>query len=115
MQRKVVPDVARWVAGQARAADRIATFRLNRWTPAFRFYVDRPMEILDDASEAEAFFREPEPFYCAMRRAAYDEFVARGVPLTIVYHREGMWATSGRVLWRRRLRPEQFVIVSRAQ
>jgi len=114
-QRKVVPDVARWVAGQARAADRIATFRLNRWTPAFRFYVDRPMEVLDDASEAEAFFREPEPFYCAMRRAAYDEFVARGVPLTIVYHREGMWATSGRVLWRRRVRPEQFVIVSRAQ
>ena len=73
------------------------------------------MQVLDDASEAEAFFREPEPFYCAMRRAAYDEFVARGVPLTIVYHREGMWATSGRVLWRRRVRPEQFVIVSRAQ
>jgi 4-amino-4-deoxy-L-arabinose transferase-like glycosyltransferase len=114
-QRKVVPDVARWVATHAQAGDRVATFRLNRWTPAFRFYVDRPINLLEDPAEAEAFFRDPHPFYCAMRRAAYDEFVARGVPLKILYHREGMWATSGRVLWRRRVRPEQFVIVSRAQ
>ena len=114
-QRKVVPDVARWVAAHAHAGDRVAAFRLNRWMPTFRFYVDRPTHVLEDAAEAEAFFRERQPFYCAMRRAAYDEFVARGVPLTIVHHREGMWATSGRVLWRRRIRPEQFVIVARAQ
>ena len=114
-QRKVVPDVARWVASHVNGADRVASFRLNRWAPTFRFYIDRPMRELEDANEAEAFFRHPQPFYCAMRRAAYDEFIARGVPLTIVYHREGMWATSGRVLWRRRVRPEQFVIVSRAQ
>ncbi len=34
-QRKVVPDMARWVATRAQPDDRIASFRLNRWTPAY--------------------------------------------------------------------------------
>jgi hypothetical protein len=112
-QHKVVPDVARWVASHARPSDRVASFRLNRWNPAFRYYVDRPMTLLDAAAEAHAFFGASQPFYCVMRRAAFDEFVAGGVPLRILYERDGMWATSGRVLWRRRARPEQFVVVTR--
>ena len=112
-QRKVVPDVAQWVARHAESDVRVASFRLNRWTPALRFYVDRPMAHLDVSSEAESFFRMPQPFYCVMRRAAFDEFVAHGVPLTIVYERDGMWATSGRALWRRRETPAQFVVVTR--
>jgi len=114
-QRKVVPDVARWVAARARAGDRVATFRLNRWTPAFRFYVDRQTTFLEDTGEAAAFFAEPRPFYCVMRRGAYDEFVAKGAPLTILYERDGLWATSGRALWRRREAPAQFVVVSRSK
>ena len=40
-QRKVVPDVARWVAMKASPIERVATYRLNRWNTAFRFYVAR--------------------------------------------------------------------------
>jgi hypothetical protein len=50
-----------------------------------------------------------------MHRSAYDEFVAQGVPLRIVYQRDGIYATSGRVLWRRRLNPAQFVVVEPAR
>jgi len=114
-QRKVVPDVARWVAARAGENDRVASYRLNRWNPAFRFYVGRHTNFIDDPREAEAFFASPQPFYCVMRRAAFQEFVAQGVPLTLVYQRDGMWATSGRVLWRRRITPEQFVVVTRAR
>jgi len=112
-RHKVVPDVARWVANHAGTADRVASFHLNRWNPAFRYYVDRQTTFLEDANEAQTFFSRAEPFYCVMRRAAFDEFVARGVPLKILYERDGMWATSGRVLWRRRNTPEQFVVASR--
>ncbi len=111
--RKVVPDVARWVATHASDEVRIATYRLNRWNPAFRFYVNRHASLIDDPREAEEFFHRPAPFYCVMRRAAFHEFAARGISLTVVYQRDGMWATSGRVLWRRRITPEQFVVVSR--
>ena len=49
-----------------------------------------------------------------MRRSAYDEFVARGTPLRILYEREGLGATSGRALWRTRTPLVRFVVVSGA-
>jgi 4-amino-4-deoxy-L-arabinose transferase-like glycosyltransferase len=114
-RRKVVPDIARWVAAHTENGDRVASFRLNRWNPTFRFYVGRHVTFIDDPRDAEAFFASPQPFHCVMRRGAYEEFLARGLPLTVEYERGGMWATSGRVLWRRRIAPEQFVVVSRTR
>jgi len=114
-QRKVIPDMARWVATRARPTDRIASYRLNRWNPAYRFYVGRHTAFLEDAAEAEAFFKAPQPFYCVMRRSAYDEFVAQGARLQIAYEREGMWATSGSALWRTHTPLTCFVVVTPAQ
>jgi len=114
-QRKVVPDLAQWVASRAQAADRVASYRLNRWNPAYRFYVGRHTAFLEDAAEAAAFFKAPEPFYCVMRRSAYDEFAAQGIPLQVVYEREGMWATSGRALWRTYTPLAHFVVVTQAR
>lgn len=114
-QRKVVPDMARWVATRAQPADRVASFRLNRWNPAYRFYVDRHVTFLEDAAEAQAFFKAPQPFFCVMRRSAYDEFVAQGARLRIVHEREGMWATSGRALWRTHTPLARFVVVTAAE
>jgi len=110
--QKVVPDVAQWVATRAQPLDRVASFRLNRWNPAYRFYVGRHTTFLEDPAEAAAFFAAPEPFYCVMRREEFDAFVARGLPLTVRYEREGLWATSGRALWRTRAPLARFVVVS---
>jgi hypothetical protein len=111
--RKVVPDVARWVARHSSADTRVGIFRLNRWTPTFRFYVDRHTDHLDDINETSAFLSATEPYYCVMLLPAFNEFAARGLPIEIVYERDGMWATSGRALWRRRIPPTRFVVVSR--
>lgn len=113
-QKKVVPDVARWVAAEASATDRVATYRLNRWNNAFRFYVDRHVAMIDAPDQVMALFAGTEPFYCTMLGSAYDEFVAQGAPLRVVYEREGMWATSGRILWRRPVPLTRFVVVTRA-
>jgi hypothetical protein len=40
----------------------------------------------------------------ALRRA--------GVPLKVVYRREGLWATSGRRLWRKREELTTFVVTT---
>ncbi len=50
-----------------------------------------------------------------MRRSAYDEFVAQGARLQIVYEREGMSATSGRVLWTSYTPMTRFVVVAPAR
>jgi 4-amino-4-deoxy-L-arabinose transferase-like glycosyltransferase len=112
-QRKVVPDVAQWVSTHTPPDARVGLYRLNRWSNTFRFYVDRHAPHLESVQEARAFFNEPEPFYCVMTGQLFDEFTAQGVPLQAVYEREGMWVTSGRVLWKRRVPPTRFVIASR--
>jgi 4-amino-4-deoxy-L-arabinose transferase-like glycosyltransferase len=113
-QKKVVPEIARWVAAEASATDRVATYRLSRWNTAFRFYVSRHVAMIDAPEEAAALFNGSEPFYCTMLAEAYEEFVAQGIPLRIAYEREGMWVTSGRVLWRSRVPLARFVVVTRA-
>lgn len=112
---KVAPDLARYVSTRATGAGRIATYRLNRLTPAFRFYVNRHTEFLETAADAEAFFASGGEFYCVMAREAYDEFTARGARLPILYQREGMWVTSGRLLFRTRPAPTTFVVVGQAR
>ena len=99
-RQKVVDDVAAWVAGEAGQDAVIASYRLNRWNPSFRFHVGRHVEFLEDLHDAETFFASSEPYFCIMRRDALDEFLARGVKLDVRLERRGMWATSGRVLWR---------------
>lgn len=113
-QKKVVPEVARYVAAHATGSDHVATYRLNRWNTAFRFYVDRHVAMIDAPDEARRLMSGTVPFYCTMLQSSYEEFVAEGLPLRIVYQREGMWATSGRALWRGQPSLAQFVVVTRA-
>jgi 4-amino-4-deoxy-L-arabinose transferase-like glycosyltransferase len=113
--RKVAPDLAQFIVSRSGGNDRVASYRLNRLTPALRFYVNRHIEFLEYPAEAAAFFAAPQPFFCVMGRQAYDEFIARGEPVTAVYRRDGVWATSGRVLWRDRPPSDEFVVVTRAR
>lgn len=112
-QGKVVPAVARWVAAHAGPQDRVASYQLNRWTTAFRFYVDRHTEMLDAPDEARRLFAGPERVYCATTTESYRELVAMGLPLRVVHSREGMWATSGQALWRQKAPATEFVVVTR--
>jgi 4-amino-4-deoxy-L-arabinose transferase-like glycosyltransferase len=111
--RKAIPDIAAFVAAHARPSDRVAAYRLNRWTPAYRFYVGRHTTFLDDPDQAVAFFNDAQPFYAAMRRDGFDELVARGARLRVVYERDGAAVTSGRVLWRTPEPPVRYVVVAK--
>lgn len=113
-RRKVVDDMGRWIVEQRRSAavqPRVGTYRQTN--SAFRFYVDQHVTFLDNPSEARAFFDAPGPFYCFMRKTAYDEFVAQGIVLRIAHERVGITATSGRVLWRNRVPETHFVLATR--
>ncbi len=71
------------------------------------------MEFLEAPREADAFFAAPAPFFCIMRREALDELTARGARLDMQLERRGMWATSGRVLWRNQIPTARFVVVTK--
>lgn len=110
---KVVPEVAAWVAGHAGPGDQIATFRLNRWNPAYRYYIDRHTAMLETDDELRQLVRSEAPFYCVMMKPAYDELVSSGITLDIVYRREGMRVTSGRALWRRNPDRTEFLVTTK--
>lgn len=113
-RRKAMDDMGQWIAAQRVAtgtAPRVASYHLDN--PAFRFYANQHVTFLDVPAEARAFFADPSPFYCLMRRPAFDEFVAQGVPLRIAFERAGTSVTSGRALWRNRQPETRFVIVTR--
>ncbi len=114
-QRKVVPDLARWVHARADTTTRVAAYRLNRWNTAWRFYVDRHTAFMDTPDELRAFLAAPGPFYCGMTGRDFEELVADGVPLRVVYERQGMWATSGKALWRHQSEATRFVVVTRGE
>ena len=109
---KVVPDVARWVAAHSDGSTRVGAYRLNRWDPALRFYVERQTTVLDTPEQAAVFVADPAPFYCVMRGEDFDNLVAHGVPIEVVYTRSGMWATSGRALWREGATYTDFVVAA---
>ncbi len=114
-QGKVIPDLARWVQAHAGPADRIGTFRLSRWNPAFRFYVSRPVTMFDSDDDAGRFFAAPTPAYCVMTEELFALLTQAGAPIEAVYKRSGVWVTSGKLLWRARGQPTVFVVVRRTQ
>jgi hypothetical protein len=114
-QKKVVDDITADMTSRAEPDSRFATYKMDRWNPTFRFYSGRHVTFLEDPVQAREFFASGGPFYCVMRKAAFDEFAAQGVPLQAVAERDGMWATSGRALWRSRIPTTRFLLVTRAK
>jgi 4-amino-4-deoxy-L-arabinose transferase-like glycosyltransferase len=111
-QWKVVPDVARWVVTHSDPETRVGAYRLNRWDPALRFYVEHQTVVLETPDQAAAFFADAEPSYCVMRGSEFDDLVSQGLAIEVVYRRSGMWATSGRALWRQGATFTDFVVVT---
>jgi hypothetical protein len=113
-QRKVVSDIGRWVVARRQVgaeSPRVGSYHFPN--PAFRFYVGQHVTFLDEPVQARAFFNQPGPFYCLMRKETFDEFVTEGVPLRIAYERSGVSVTSGRTLWRSRPPDTRFVLATR--
>jgi len=90
--------LARLVATTATASDHVATFRLNRWSGSWRFYVGRHSDRLETVAQLKSFFDGPGRHFCAMRRRDYDPLVAGGFKLAIVREEPGLFTTTGRAL-----------------
>jgi len=105
--------LARMVATAASADDHIGTFKLNRWTGSWRFYVGRHSERLETDADLRRFFATPGRHFCAMLRSDYDRLVAEGFRLRIVHQEEGLFTTTGRALRRGvAARRNAFIVVT---
>lgn len=95
---KPVKGLARSLAAIAGPDDHVGLYRMNRWSTSFRFYVERPTEKLEVPDQIRQFLATPGRHYIAVQRRDYDELVAQGFPLKVVYEKEGLFTTTGRGL-----------------
>ena len=112
---KPVRELAAWVHDNSGPADRVASFGITRWSGSWRFYVNRPSPILETPEQVRGFFAAPGDAYCLMLEQDYERFLDEGLPLKVVYQREGLFTTTGRALRRaagRRSGWRWFVIVA---
>lgn len=106
---KTMPHLAGWLNEHAPAA-KVGTFLLNRWNPAFRFYLQRPVTIIENEEELWWRLTDESPRFIVGTLDAYRKLEQAGARLEIVHQRDGVWATSGRLLWREKGVPTTFVI-----
>jgi len=97
-QVKPTRRLARLVAETARPEDHVGMYRLNRWSSSWRFYVGRHSDRLETDAQVAEFFARPGRHYCAMLRHDYEQLVARGMRLRVIYEETGLFTTTGRSL-----------------
>ena len=103
------------MGGPARVSGRPrGDLQADRWNTAYRFYVERPVTVVESDEEARQFFSAPAPYFIVMTGQLYDALRAAGVPLRIAYEREGRWVTSGKALWRSRTELTRFIVAAPA-
>jgi hypothetical protein len=77
-------------------------YKLERWRSSLRYYLDRPIERLEQPEEASAFFAQSRPVYVVMLRREYDALVKRGLPIRLVVQQRAVVGTTGTGLRRQR-------------
>jgi 4-amino-4-deoxy-L-arabinose transferase-like glycosyltransferase len=113
---KPVRELASWVTTHSSPSDRVASFRLSRWSSSWRFYIDRPSPVLETPDQVRQFFDTPGNAYCLMLEQDYWQLREAGLPLRVIHQRDGLFTTTGRALRRaegRRSGWRWFVIVTR--
>jgi 4-amino-4-deoxy-L-arabinose transferase-like glycosyltransferase len=113
---KPVRELASWVAAHSSPSDRVASFRLSRWSSSWRFYIDRPSPELETPEQVRQFFDAPGNAYCLMLEQDYWQLREAGLPVQVIHQRDGLFTTTGRALRRaegRRSGWRWFVIVTK--
>jgi len=94
--------VARALRETTSASTPVGIYRLERWRASLRYYLERPVERLENPDELRAYLSQPRAVYVVLLRKDYDALRADGVPLHSVYRRRAVEGTEGKGLRRQR-------------
>lgn len=110
-KQKVVADVARWASAKAGASAPVCGYRLNRWNNSLLFYSGRLVRFFDTPEQFRSAAEIDRTLLCLTTKEGVAELTGSGLELTVLHEREGLWATSGRALWRTGAPLTTFVVV----
>lgn len=110
-KQKVVADVARWTGTTAGPSAPVCGYRLNRWNNSMLFYSGRLVSLFDSPEQFRDAAAKEQTLLCLTTKEGLDELTQAGLQLSVVHEREGLWATSGRALWRTGPQLTRFVVI----
>jgi 4-amino-4-deoxy-L-arabinose transferase-like glycosyltransferase len=96
---KPTKHLAEWTASNTTSSV-AAAYRMTRWNPSWRFYVNRPVEILEMPDQLDAFLERNEGSACLMLKSDLEVLTSAGYRLRILHERPGLFVTSGRAILR---------------
>lgn len=110
-RQKVVADVARWTTTTAGSSTPVCGYRLNRWNNSMLFYSGRLVRLFDSPEQFRDAAAKEQTLLCLTTKEGLDELTQAGLELSVLHEREGLWATSGRALWRTGPQLTRFVVI----
>ena len=69
--------------------------------------------MLDEPDAFARFVDEDGPFFCVVPESRLGELDSVQALFRVTQRAEGLWATSGRALWKKRGAPTVFLVVER--
>jgi 4-amino-4-deoxy-L-arabinose transferase-like glycosyltransferase len=109
-KQKVVADVARWTTTTVGTSAPLCGYRLNRWSNSMLFYSARFVSLFDSPDQFRSA-ANGRTLVCLTTKEGLDELTRAGLELNVLHERQGLWATSGRALWRTGPQLTTFVVV----
>ena len=110
-EQKVVHEIASWVSTHASPSTRVCAYGLDRWNNSFLFYTARPVTLTNSLDVFHQVVTGDQPYLCVVPQYVLDELHAKGERPEVVHSAVGLWATSGRALWRKRKPHTTFFVV----
>jgi hypothetical protein len=77
------------------------------------FYTKQRAAVLDEPDAFARFVNEDGPFFCVVPESSIGELDSVQARFRVTRRAEGLWATSGRALWKKRGAPTAFLVVER--
>ncbi len=98
------PAVARWIHDHVDPAEPIGLFKQARWQASLRFYSMRQVKLLESQSALRLFLAGGPGRHVVMLQDDFQQLVALGDPVEVVFRREAVTGTTGSGLRRQRWR-----------
>ena len=80
----------------------VGLYQLERWRASLRYYLNRPIQKLETADDARAFFNQPGTVYAIMLRRDYLALREQRVPVHLMLAHRAVVGTTGKGLRKQR-------------
>ena len=94
--------IARRLRRLTSASAPTAVYRLERWRASLRYYIDRPLDNLENEQDVRTYLAQSQPVYLVLIRREFEALEKDGLPIHMLLQHPAVVGTTGTGLRRQR-------------